>query len=95
MNPQEVVSAIIATATGEEVTVTTAEQVLVLPFWSVNVSTTVFAPRLPQLNEVGVTVDVREVQLSNELLSTTVVVTKAVPVLSNGNTMFWQIAVGP
>lgn len=95
MYPQEVVSATIATDTAEETTVTTEEHELEFPFKSDRLRTTVFGPRLPQLNVVGVTDAEREVQLSTELLSTAVVVTVAVPVLSNCNVMFWQIAVGP
>ena len=75
-------------------TVTVALQVETLPFTSVTVSVTVFAPISEQVNAFGDTTRDATAQLSELPLSTSVAEIVAFPEASNCTVMFWQSAVG-
>ena len=76
------------------ITVAIAEQVEEFPLPSVMVRTTVFAPRLAQVNVFGVKLAVKTVQLSPEPTPTTEAPSEPLPTLLRVPVAFEQTAVG-
>ncbi len=84
------------TATGATLssTVIVVEHVVELPFTSVTVRTSVFAPTSEQTNAVWLRAKVAIAQLSELPLFTAAAVVEPLPVLSSCTVTFWQSAIG-
>ena len=83
-----------AVGTMLSVTVTTAVQVLLLPFTSVTVNVTLLAPTFAQVKAVWLKPRVAMPHASVEPLFTAAAVVEALPLVSKMTVTFWQVATG-